>query len=77
LRLARGVVCGPSGRVAENVPGIIERNHPPSVAAVIRVILAREDTIRGPNYLGFRVGINLQHLIEIGHPQSLQRARPI
>jgi hypothetical protein len=49
--------------------------HPNRITAVIRVIFARQRTVRSPNHLGLGQRVDLENLVQVPHGESLQRRR--
>jgi len=81
---ARCVVGRSPDGVAQHVPRVVQRDHPRRVTAKIRVVLAREHSIRGSDDLRLRARLDLQHFVGIAHGRDrtaspmprLERAPP-
>jgi hypothetical protein len=62
-----GIVGGAPDRVTQDVPGVVDRDHPARVAAHIRVVFPGEDAICGPDDFGLGARVNLEDFVVIRH----------
>lgn len=74
IRRARRVVGGPSRRVGEDRPRIVDRLHRRHAAAGVGVVLAGERSERGADHLGLRRAGHLKDFVVVGHePERTRR----
>jgi len=66
-RRPSGIVGSASDRVTQDVPGVVDRDHPLRVATRIRVVFPGQDAICGPDDFGLGTGMNLEDFVVIRH----------
>jgi hypothetical protein len=70
---SRRIVGRSPCRIAKDVPGIVELDHPARIAAMVGVIPPRQDAVGRSDNIRFGSRMDLEHFIQVGDWQSLQR----
>ena len=72
VRLRQLGVVGRSGlAVAQDPPGVVDRDHPGAVTAEVGVMLPGERPVGRANHVELGTAMNLEHLVEVGHTRTV------